>query len=224
MNFDKKYIRPRCQHNKLKSRCVECNGGSICQHLKVKIYCKLCGGKAICEHDRIKYSCKECKGSAICEHNKRKRLCKDCNGSGICLHNKRYDACHICNINNYIIKKQRDSIRRIMTNKNIKKNIKSIEYLGCDVEKFYNFIKSKMTNEMNFTNIHYDHIKPISAFNLENDNELLKCCHYTNFQPLLIKDNLTKSNKWSLIDEEYWINNILYNENYNLIYMPKLII
>jgi hypothetical protein len=221
MNSNKKYIRPRCPHNKFKSRCIECNGGSICEHLKLKIYCKLCGGKAICEHNKIKYSCKDCKGSAICEHNKRKRLCKDCNGSGICIHDKRYDACNICNIHNYIIKNQRDALRRIMTNKDIIKNKKSIEYLGCDVEKFYNFIKSKMTSEMDFTNIHYDHIKPVSAFNFEDENEILKCCHYTNFQPLLIKDNLYKSNKWSAIDEEYWINNIIYNENFNLIYMPN---
>jgi hypothetical protein len=61
---------------------------------------------------------------------------------------------------------------------------------------------------MNWDNIHLDHIKPVSKFNLEDETELLDCCHYTNFQPLLIKDNLNKSNKWSETDELFWNANI----------------
>ncbi len=43
---------------------------------------------------------------------------------------------------------------------------------------------------------HLDHIKPVSKFNLSDPEELKKCCHYANIQPLLGKDNLSKSNKW----------------------------
>ena len=57
-----------CEHNKRKSRCKECKGGSIC------------------EHNRDKYKCKECKGNGICEHNRRREYCKDCGGSAICEH------------------------------------------------------------------------------------------------------------------------------------------
>ena len=42
--------------------------------------------------------------------------------------------------------------------------------------------------------IHLDHIKPVNAFNLENYDEFLDCCNYTNCQPLLRKDNLSKNN------------------------------
>ena len=44
-------------------------------------------------------------------------------------------------------------------------------------------------DEMAFDNIYYDHIKPVSAFNLNNKDELLDCCHYSNLQPLLANDN-----------------------------------
>jgi hypothetical protein len=47
-------------------------------------------------------------------------------------------------------------------------------------------------NIMTFNNIHIDHIKPISRFNLKDYNEFLDCCNYTNLQPLLAIDNLRK--------------------------------
>lgn len=221
METNKKYQKPKCPHNKLKTKCIECGGGSICEHKKQKIYCKDCGGKAICEHNRVKYSCKECKGSAICEHNKRKRLCFDCNGSGICQHNKRIDNCKFCNLNDYLIKLQRDCVKRIikMSTKFIK-NKHTIEYLGCSIDYFKNFISSKMTSKMNIDNIHLDHIKPVSLFNLDDENDLMECCHYTNFQPLLIEENLKKSNKWSDNDELYWRQNIIFNDDFKEIYIP----
>jgi hypothetical protein len=61
---------------------------------------------------------------------------------------------------------------------------------------------------MNWKNIHLDHIKPVNAFNLDVENEFLNCCHYTNFQPLLAKDNMSKRAKWSETDEIFWNDNI----------------
>ena len=51
-----------------------------------------------------------------------------------------------------------------------------------------------MTQNMTIDNIHLDHIKPVSSFNLDDENEIKECCHYTNFQPLFIEENLKKSN------------------------------
>jgi hypothetical protein len=59
---------------------------------------------------------------------------------------------------------------------------------------------------MNWETIHLDHIRPISSFDLDNDEELRLCCHYTNFQPLLAHDNLTKSSKFSISDLLDWLN------------------
>ena len=59
---------------------------------------------------------------------------------------------------------------------------------------------------MTIDNIHIDHIKPVSKFNFEN---VYECCHWSNLQPLLAKDNLKKNNKWSDKDEINWRNNII---------------
>ena len=54
-----------------------------------------------------------------------------------------------------------------------------------------------MTQEMNWNNILVDHVKPISSFNIGNDNELLEAFNCRNTQPLLKQDNLRKSNKFN---------------------------
>ena len=174
-----------------------------------------------CEHNREKSKCKECGGSSICEHNKHKRICKECGGSGICEHNKRKTQCKEClSVNEYLIILQRRWLNRIIKSHNIAKTKPSIEYLGCSAEYFKNYIEEKMINEMNWDNIHLDHIKPVSKFNLENMDELLDCCHYSNFQPLLSSDNLIKHNKWNECDELFWNENIKGKE-YIELYIPN---
>lgn len=104
-----------CIHNKSKSCCKECKGGSICDHNKIRHNCKECFGNGICKHNIIKSGCRECGGSrfcnhgkrkqtclkcntsaSICKHNRRKFYCKECNGTGICEHNTRINFCKIC--------------------------------------------------------------------------------------------------------------------------------
>ena len=210
-----------CEHNKRKYECIECGGTSICIHNKLKSRCKDCGGNEICIHNRQKYNCKDCRGSGICEHNKQKSFCKDCKGSSICEHNRRKDKCKEClSPEEYFAVTQRNSLNRVLKcSSNIKKTQRSIEYLGCTAEYFLEFLKNKMTDGMNFNNIHLDHIKPVSRFNLDNPDEFSSCVHYTNFQPLLAADNMIKSNKWSDEDEIFWNENIKGKE-YNKIYIP----
>ena len=75
--------------------------------------------------------------------------------------------------------------------------------------------------EITWDNIHIDHIKPVSAFNLDVPEEMLDCCHYTNLQPLLAETNLNKSCKWNDKAEEFWCNNIKGKE-YIELYFPIL--
>jgi len=42
-----------------------------------------------------------------------------------------------------------------------------------------------------------DHITPLSWFNLEDRNQLLVACHYSNLQPLLKSENYSKGNSYS---------------------------
>ena len=211
-----------CEHNKEKYKCVECKGSQICKHNKHHFRCIECKGVGICEHNKIKYRCTECKGTGICEHNKEKYRCIECKGNGICEHNKEKPKCSICSPQRYLVNVQRKSIYRLFNkSETLQKTTHSIEYLGCSIEYFLEYIKSKMTVEMTFQNIHIDHIKPVSLFDLNNEEEFLKCCHYTNIQPLLALDNMNKSNKWSEEDDDFWEDNIC-NKEYNTIYMPNL--
>ena len=81
---------------------------------------------------------------------------------------------------------------RIRLNKAIKNNQKSgsaVRDLGCSIEYFKHYIAGKFITGMTWENYgrfgwHLDHIKPLSSFNLENREEFLKACHYTNYQPL----------------------------------------
>jgi hypothetical protein len=68
----------KCEHNRIKCRCIDCGGVGICEHNRIKQTCKDCGGVGICEHNRIKQKCKDCGGIGICEHGKQKQKCKKC--------------------------------------------------------------------------------------------------------------------------------------------------
>ena len=216
-----------CEHNILKYFCKVCKGSQICEHNNIKSYCKECGGKSLCKHNKEKSKCKDCKGSQICEHNKIKSFCKECGGKSLCEHNKRKSDCKDCNYNLYLVNLQRKQMRKIFEKSNLNKTKSSIKYLGCDIKEYINHIQNKIKYfndfiatdiQMNTNNIHLDHIKPVSKFNLKNENEFLECCHYTNIQPLLIKDNLEKNNKWTDKNEKYWNDNIKGNKNFIEIY------
>ena len=145
-----------------------------------------------------------------------------------CEHGKRYGECKICNLPLYLIKIQRGQVWRCLNNSSQNKTKHSIEYLGCDPEYFIEYFQKKMDvyNEtadikMEWNNIHIDHIKPISSFNLDDEEEFLDCCNYTNMQPLLAKDNLSKTDKWCFECDEYWHDNIKGKE-YMPIYIPMV--
>jgi len=69
--------------------------------------------------------------------------------------------------------------------------------LGCSASKFKKHIESQFTKGMTWDNYgsgddcwNIDHIKPLKHCTTEN--EIVKCCHYTNLRPLWQKDNLTR--------------------------------
>jgi len=73
------------------------------------------------------------------------------------------------------------------------------ELVGCDKETLKVHIESKFKKGMtwaNISDIHIDHIKPCSSFDLTKVEEQLKCFHYTNLQPLWKVDNISKGAKY----------------------------
>ena len=115
---------------------------------------------------------------------------------------------------NYINKRNDDVIYKIIDNLsrraykflkrfNIIKSITYIQLIGCSVNELKEHINKQLTDGMTFNNYgewEMDHIKAITLYNLNNENELYECFNYKNLQPLWREDNIKKSNKVILND------------------------
>ena len=44
---------------------------------------------------------------------------------------------------------------------------------------------------------HLDHIRPCASFDLSDINQQKECFHYSNFQPLWAKDNISKGSLYN---------------------------
>lgn len=91
----------------------------------------------------------------------------------------------------------RSRITTFLKLKNISKNNKTFEIVGCTQEFLKEHIEKQFTKGMCWDlmgkHIHIDHIIPLSS--AKTEEEVYKLCHYTNLQPLWAEDNLKKSNK-----------------------------
>lgn len=76
----------------------------------------------------------------------------------------------------------------------------TVDDLGCSIEELKKYLESQFDEEMSWDNYgldgwHIDHIKPLTSFDLTNEEQFKEACHYTNLQPLWAKDNLSKGSK-----------------------------
>jgi hypothetical protein len=81
----------------------------------------------------------------------------------------------------------------------------TVKLLGCSydqiMERFKNqFYPHPETGEMMTLNdigrrVHIDHIRPLSSFDLSQEEEIRKSCHWSNFQVLWAEDNRAKRDK-----------------------------
>ncbi len=79
------------------------------------------------------------------------------------------------------------------------KSNSSKELLGCPIEKYIVYLEKQFDQNMTWENYgtywEIDHIKPISTFDLTNEQEIKKCFNYQNTKPLSINENRQKGNK-----------------------------
>lgn len=70
---------------------------------------------------------------------------------------------------------------------------------GTTSNEFRAHIERQFTRKMTWENHgkvwHLDHIMPLSKFDLNDRNQVLIACNWQNFQPLLARENLSKSDK-----------------------------
>jgi hypothetical protein len=91
---------------------------------------------------------------------------------------------------------------RSRLNAALKKNFKagsSVTDLGCSIEELKVYLESKFQPGMSWENHgkwHLDHIKPLSSFDLTDEEQLKSAVHFSNLQPLWAKDNLKKYVKY----------------------------
>jgi Uri superfamily endonuclease len=178
------------------------------QRLKGTLYIKPNGEKVIwdgkclrCEHNYFRSQCRKCLGNGICVHNIRRTRCYICHGGSVCVHSKRKNQCAICDIEGYL-----KCLLRSRLNRKIKNHHHHgiMNYLGCNIKDFFDYLERKFEKGMTWDNQgewHIDHIKPCSSFDLSLDEEIQKCFHYTNLQPLWGEDNIKKSNNYSADDD-----------------------
>ena len=89
----------------------------------------------------------------------------------------------------------KNSFKRVCQNK-YKKNKKVEDILGCSMDEFIKYIVNQFKNGMTLENYgewELDHIIPISS--AQNDEDIYRFNHYTNFQPLWSLENKEKGKK-----------------------------
>lgn len=77
--------------------------------------------------------------------------------------------------------------------------------IGCSKEELMAHLESQFQPAMSWANYgkfgwHVDHIKPVSSFNLADYEEVKKCWHFSNLQPMWWRDNIVKGNKATVCD------------------------
>lgn len=84
----------------------------------------------------------------------------------------------------------------------------AVKDLGCTGEELKIYLESLFQEGMSWDNYgikngqwSIDHIIPLSKVNLENREELLKVCHFSNLRPMWHVDNIKKGNKLVNVQE-----------------------
>jgi hypothetical protein len=92
-------------------------------------------------------------------------------------------------------KRLRRLICTSLSRKGYTKKSRTHQILGIDYNEFAKYIEKQFVNGMNWDNRkewHLDHIVPISF--AQNEEDIRKLNHYTNFRPLWAEENMKRSN------------------------------
>ncbi len=188
-NIEKKlseFYKKKSSKDGLRSECKECNK-IYSKKYKIDYYQK--------NKDRIK-----------------REICED--KEFIALYLKEYkknnkEKLNLWRVNYRKNKFKKDPIYKLSHNLRslISKSIKNFGYvkskktefiLGCSFEEFKIYLESQFKDGMTWENRsewHLDHKIPISW--AKSEEMVYKLNHYTNFQPLWAKDNISKGNKYA---------------------------
>lgn len=104
---------------------------------------------------------------------------------------------------NIHITKWRSLLYRCLLYKGKKKNGKTEDILGYSIFTFKQHIESLFIEGMNWNNIHIDHKIPLTWFSPNTPPHIVN--NLSNIQPLLLKENISKLNRYShSVDKKYF--------------------
>lgn len=169
--------------------CIECQEKEVTQHTRTKL-CNTCFEKRKDNKRKIGI-CIKCNEET---HIHGKGLCSRCYKTEWSKQKRKENS--LFNFSSNVRSLISHSFKRAQGN-GLVKNLSTEEILGCSIETFREYIESLFQEGMSFENYgewHLDHIKPISLAKTEED--VIVLCHYSNFQPLWAKENMSKGSKY----------------------------
>lgn len=207
------YIKTCLTKNPDTKGCVGCKKKNLvkssdkCEHGTTFRFCIQCGGNGLCEHGNNKYACSiySCrkKHTRYCKHDKLITTCKEC-CKHMCIHEILKYRCKDCNYPSYIKSLIRSRIHTEIKKHELRKDKSSIQYLGCNIEHLIHVFSEYYKVDKLTDDIHVDHIKPLSMFDLTKIEDMEQAFYWTNLQPLDATQNRIKSNTWNDELEEWW--------------------
>ena len=95
----------------------------------------------------------------------------------------------------------RNRLSRIVREKDGSKPDSTLNIIGCSTNELKSNLEKQFVDGMNWENYgrygwHVDHIRPCCSFDLTDPEQVKKCFHYTNLQPLWAEDNLSKGGRY----------------------------
>ena len=101
-------------------------------------------------------------------------------------------------VNFRLIRNTRRRIHHALNGKS--KSSSTNEILGFDIDSYRKWIEFQFTQEMNWSKIEIDHVKPICLFDVSKDEELKEALSWKNTQPLLKHIHHQKGTKLNFLD------------------------
>ena len=108
--------------------------------------------------------------------------------------NNRYKT----DINYRLICITRSRIRQALNRKT--KSYSTIDILGIDIETYRKWIQWQMTPDMTWDNIEIDHVRPISSFDISDEEQLKEAFNWKNTQPSIKEVHSHKGIKFNFLD------------------------
>ena len=177
-----------CRKPRESGKCYAHSPRKQCPHNKLKSVCKECGGGSFCIHDKLKSRCKECGGGSFCIHDKCRNICKICNFNG-----------YIRDIISSRITQALKNVDEKGGYNRLGCTIDEfVNYIDMQLENQKTPDDRVKMDWDNYADVwEFDHIVPILHGNFKNltVETILERLHYENIQPLYIDLNQKKGNR-----------------------------